>query len=257
MVPDVSATGYYSLLRWQSDPSRGESRNVAIVLVDASGHTAGMKAAPVSAISPRLHEQGLLDGILVGLETRLLERPRTAVADLEHMSALLTRSVSISGPTPVIVGDFDATLATLYRALVSKPGGGSKVATKAVVLDKVVRALRSAGRQVKRSHYVGDFLIDLVIDDPKAALGEVLSFASVNKNTVPIENDACHYLYALERIGQPGFAIVEPPVDDAPKPVSETYARVLRWLDEAAVPVRMADEITAKPRQAKLDLIEA
>ncbi|MDA8201345.1 MAG: hypothetical protein M0Z49_01010 [Chloroflexi bacterium] len=251
----MNAGGYYSLLRWQSDPARGEARNVAVLLVDADGEVAGIRAAPVSAISPRLHEQGLLDGILVSLDRRLAGSERPTVGDLREMSSTLTRSISLSEPRPVAVGDFDTTLSTLYRALVSRPGRSSKVLTKGLLLDRVVRAMRHAGQSVLRSQYVGDFLIDVVIDAPNPTLGEVLSFASGAQNTVPIENDAGHFLYALERLQRGGLAVVEPPPADAALTVREAHARVLRWFGHAGVPVQRIEELTPnKPLQQALDI---
>lgn len=254
----MSAGGYYSLLRWQRDPARGEARNVAVLLVDADGEVAGIKAAPVSAISPRLHEQGLLDGILLSLDRRLAGLDRPTVGDLREMSDTLIRSISLSEPRPVAVGDFDTTLSTLYRALVARSGRSSKVLTKGVLLDRVVRAMRHAGQTVLRSQYVDDFLIDVVVDAPSPTLGEVLSFASGAQDMVPIENDAGHFLYALQRLQKDGLAVVEPPPADAARPVREAHARVLRWFGNAGVPVQRIDELTpAKPLQPALDMAGA
>src|SRR3954471_3548205 len=76
--------GYYSLLRWRTDPVRDEARNVGVVLVEEKGAFSAFKPAPLSAISAKLHEQGLLDAALVALGQQVDEHRFT----LERLHAL-------------------------------------------------------------------------------------------------------------------------------------------------------------------------
>src|SRR5438128_197075 len=92
--------GYFSLVRWASDPTRAEARNVAVLLVDPSSGFAGVRSAPVSSISPRLHEQGLLDAVLVQLEHRFAQTEEPGVGLLDELHRSLERSLVVTAPQP-------------------------------------------------------------------------------------------------------------------------------------------------------------
>ena len=65
MADRVVQQGYFSVVRWRHDSTRDEARNVAVVLVDEEGLGGGVRAAPLSQVSRRLHDQGILDALLV------------------------------------------------------------------------------------------------------------------------------------------------------------------------------------------------
>ena len=101
---------YFSILRWRTDATRDEERNVAVILVDAEGRLGGMRAAPISSISPVLHEQGLLDSVIVALERRFATTARPRLADLEAMQSGLQHSLYLTSPRRVSAGVSGLTL---------------------------------------------------------------------------------------------------------------------------------------------------
>jgi hypothetical protein len=134
---------------------RDEARNIAVIVVEEHGSTSGFKPAPISAISSRLHEQGLLDAALHGLERQVAES--FTVERLQAMKAQLGTSLVLTDPAPVaLVDDIQTATKALYKALVAPRLGGSKGRTKGVVLDQVVNGLRRTGFTVKRGAYVED-----------------------------------------------------------------------------------------------------
>jgi hypothetical protein len=243
--------GFYSILRWRTDATRDEARNVAVLLVDRDGRLGGMRAAPISSISPRLHEQGLLDAILVNLEATFQGSSRPTLETLEQLRAHLQRSLVLTEPRLVAVPDVDVTLDALYRAYAAPKGGGSTAATHGRVLDRVMTQLRRRGWSVKRGEYVGDFIFDLVVSKPKSLVGEVFSFASGAKNLVPVEQSAGHFLYGLKEVDLPGLAVIEPPADPASNP---SFERVTRWLNREGVEIMKSEELAAeRPQQLALN----
>jgi hypothetical protein len=245
MVSAEIRRGFYSIVRWRTDVARDEARNIAVVLADADGAFSKLRSAPLSVVSPRLHEQGLLDAMLVGLERRLDEDGEPFTADqLYKLHQDLHHSVYVTEPKPVAVGDPDAVLTALYRAFVATRGGGRRGQTKGMVLDKVVSALRTRGMTVRRGAYVEDFIFDVIIDEAdRYTPVEVLSFAAPRKDWSLLEKDAGHFLFALDQLSVPGAAVVQPPPPDLETAV-EPYARVRRWFDAADVPVSDPDGVT-------------
>jgi hypothetical protein len=245
MVSDETRRGFFSIVRWRADIARDEARNIAVVLADVEGEYSKLRAVPLSAVSPRLHEQGLLDAMLVGLERRLDEDDEPFTA--EHLYKLhrdLQHSVYVTEPKPVAVTDPDNALTALYRAFVASRGGGRRGQTKGVVLDKVVAALRNRGMSVRRGAYVEDFIFDVVIDEvDRYTPVEVLSFAAPRKDWSPLEKDAGHFLFALSQLSVPGAAVVQPPPPELDAAV-EPYTRVRRWFDHADVPVSDPDDVS-------------
>jgi len=244
----VSATrqGWFSLLRWRSDVARDEAKNVALLLVDAKGAFSRFQAAPVSAVSSRLREQGLLDAALHGLE-RQVEGTFT-LERLSAMYAQLDRSLYLTKPKAVAVHDVDTTARALYRALIAPRIGGSSRPTKSVLLDRLVTAYRRQGVSVERGAYIGDFIFDAVLNSgDQRQVVDVLSFAAPRKDWTPLERDAGHFLFGLGHVNLPGIAVVQPPTDTTASIAKETHDRVRRWFVESKVEIRSPEEIV-KPQ---------
>jgi hypothetical protein len=244
-----SSRGYYSLLRWRNDSARDEARNVGVIVVDEHGVVSGFRPAPISSISSRLHEQGILDAALQGLSDQV---NGPAPFTLERLTALqeqLRSSLYLTPPKSVALHDEPGeALTALYRALVAPRGGGSSRQTKSVVLDKVVNTLRRQGFEVKRGSYVGDFIFDAVVtEQDKTGVLEVLSFAAPRKDWAPVERDAGHFLFALDELKLHGLAVIAPPRESGESLAAEHFHKVERWFDRHNVPVRSPDEMAADP----------
>lgn len=239
----VNPRGYFSVLRYRPDATRDEARNVAVLLVSREGEFGGMKAGPVSAVSPRLHEQGLVDAVLVALESRFTDPRRPNLDALAVLQRELSRSLVLTEPKPVLVPDVETTLQALYRAYVKPLGGGAAQATKGAVLDKVVNQLRREGRKVRRGHYIGPFLFDVVFED-EPRVTEVLSFATHRRRWDEVENDAAHFLYGLQHVSVEGSAIVKAPDEAEAAPAArESYDRVIDWFRSDRIPVQDASDV--------------
>jgi hypothetical protein len=148
----------------------------------------------------------------------------------------------------VAVVDAEDALAALYRAYLATRSTGGRALTKGVLLDRVVEALRRRGEDVKRGSYVEDFLFDAVIPrkNGEPAVFEVLSFAAQRKDWTPLERDAGHFLFALEKasVGQ-ATAVVQPPTEQESGAWS-SYYRIDRWLEQAHVARKTLDELEDK-----------
>lgn len=245
--------GHYALLRWRVDPTRDEARNIAVLLVDARGRFGGVRHAPVSSISPRLRDQGIVDDVLLGITQRIDDGLR--LRDLRELHSLLRESLVVTDPEPVAVGEPDETLDALYRAFIAPRAGGSRALTKGVLLDRVVTSLRRQGLPVRRGAYIDDFIFDVIVSEgAQTSVFEVLSFAVPRKDWTPVERDAAHFLYALRRVGHvEGRAVIQPPSERRAGRTS--YERVRRWLDEEDVPTLAPDELTTP--QLELDVANA
>ena len=146
--------GYFSVLRWRPDVTRDEPRNIAIILAGDAGQFAAVRPIPVSSFSPKLHEQGLLDAVLVSLKQKVEEGP-FSVEEIRELATSLSGPLLVTEPRPVAVHDVDATLRALYRAFVAvRSGRGRGGQTKGLVLDKVVNSFRRAGWAVRRGAYI-------------------------------------------------------------------------------------------------------
>jgi hypothetical protein len=246
-VASAARRGYFSILRWRTDATRDEARNVAVILVDAEGEFSRVKAAPLSRISSRLHDQGILDAMLVELHKRLAQDNRRALAMLKDLHESLQRSLYVTEPKPTAVPDVDAVLNAIYKAYVAPRGGGARVLTKAKVLDSVVDMLRRRGLEVKRGHYLGDFIFDIVIEDvQQPSVMEVLSFATATRNWTPVEHDAGHFLYALQHVNRRGLAIIQPPSAASDPGATPACERVKRWFEDAQVDTFEPEEMEAR-----------
>jgi hypothetical protein len=249
MAQVMTQRGYFSVLRWRSDVGRDEAKNLAILLVDPEGQWGGMRAAPLSAISSRLKDQGILDSMLVGLSKQFESEDKPDLTRLQSLRETLQHSIYLTEPKPTAVADVNEALHALYRAFIAPKAGGARVITKGVVLDRVVETLRKRGFSVNRGHYVEDFLFDAVVKEgprqPASAL-EVLSFATAAKEWTGAEHDAGHFLYAVEQVRLQPLAVVQPPDRErSADTAAVSFKRVMRWFDKAGVrtvePSELAD----------------
>lgn len=250
----------FSILRWRTDTTRDEARNVAVILVDDAGRSGGVRSAPLSTISPRLQEQGFLDSMLVGLEQRFAQTAKPTAQELRDMHGSMQRSLYLTDPRPVAAPDPEATLQLLFKTYVAPRGYGRRGFSKGAILDRTVGVLRRRGLEVVRGQYVGDFIFDAVVRrlQPQVSVIDVLTFAANVKDWSRTERDAGHFLYALEHLGDvKGLAVIQAPNPDGPAEARRSFRRVLGWLRDANVPhVAPDDVVTAQqPAQLVLDAI--
>lgn len=104
---------------------------------------------------------------------------------------------------------------------------------------------------MRRSDYVGDFYFDIILDEPRKSVAEVLSFATSAQNWTPVEYDAGHFLYALEQTGVQGFAVVQPPAESSHQNAFLSYKRIQTWFDKAGILVRDANELASSQLQLR------
>lgn len=229
--------GYYSVLRWRSDPTKDECRNVAVILVDDEGTFGGVKATAISTISPHLREQGILDSLVNGLEQRFSGDERPTLEDLRVMYESMQRSIVVTAPQACAVEGVDETLRALFAAHVGRPEI-RRTRTKGTVLDQVVRALRRDRLKVQRGDYVDDFLFDAVVENGHGPVAlDVLCFAQPQrKDWREAEQDAGHFLFGLVQTNLRGLAVLDPPAEQTDF-ATPTYERVQRWFEKAAIPV--------------------
>lgn len=237
MATSLVQQGFFSILRWRNDVVRDEAKNVAVVLVDPEGQFGGVKPAPLSRVSPRLHEQGILDAMIVGLQKQFVAQHKPDLEALNRMQESLVRSVYLTVPQPVAVPDPNRVLEALYRAYVRPPAAGGAALTKGAVIDRAADDLRKAGLIVRRSDYIGDFIFDLVIERQTPLVVDVLSFATTARDFTQAERDAGHFLYALERENLAGRGVIKPPSDASHENARKSHDRVLRLFEGAHVPV--------------------
>lgn len=233
--------GYFSILRWREDATRDEARNVAVILVDENGSTGGIRAAPISSVSPLLQNQGILDSLIQSLESRL-EKGELAPKHLHEMHESFIHSLYFSEPQPVALPDKEAVLFALYKGYVAPRSRGARQLTKGTVLDRVVSEMRKViPHDVKRGTYYKDFLFDVVIEGERPSFAEVLSFATAARHWSGAEHDAGHFLYALSRLQSAGFpraeafAVVAPPGEKSFEEAYRSHERVTTWFKEAQV----------------------
>jgi len=242
--------GYYSVVRWRPDPTRNECKNVAVVLVDAEGQFGGVKPAPISAVSSKLREQGLLDSMIHGIASQFDSAAKPDLEWLKQAHLQMTRSLILTEPKRTAVPDPTQTLEALYSTLVKPPSVRSSNQTKGRVLDKVIDAIRGRGLQVRRGDYFHDFLFDaIVLNGKKPVALEVLSFASQAKSFTSAEHDAGHFLFALENVPvERGVAVVQAPLEpDVDELAQTSYARVRRWFGSAGVEAVTPEQFSARP----------
>jgi hypothetical protein len=235
--------GYFSVVRWATDATRDEAKNVAVILVDAEGQFGGLRSAPPSAIGGNLRDQGLLDSLMQGLRAQFDSDDKPDLRNLQALQANLNRSLYLTEPKAVAVSDTGATLKALYRAFVA-PKSAPRSATKGVVLDEVATTFRKWGLRTELDQYVDDYLFDAVVAaNSKPTVVEVLSFATGTRDWSIAERDAGHFVFAVDRTGLPAAAVVKPPTDASKDTAEMSYGRVVRWFDRAQIPTVVPDRI--------------
>jgi len=249
MGGDAIAQGYFSLLRWRSDATRDEARNVALLVVVPQAGTAVVRSAPLHRISQRLREQGIVDELLAGLEERFSSAARPGLDLLLELHETFQRSLVVTEPRPMAISDLDADVAALYRAYLAQRGGGPHVQTKGVIRDRVAVALRDWGYPAVRGQYVDDHLFDIVIQNgrPQPTVIEVLSFAGDRKDWTPIEHDAGHFLYSCSQVDVDARVIFRPPNGNPGGRAA--YQRVSRWLKQEAIRSATDEQFLAGPQR--------
>ena len=246
--------GYFSLLRWRSDTTRDEARNVAIILVDEVGKLGGVRRAPLSGISPRLREQGILDSILVSIEDRFREEVKPDLSALTEWQKSLNQAVYLTEPEPTAIPDPEEALNALYKAYVAPRGGGPRSLTKGLVLDQTTDLIRRQGYVARRGEYVDDFLFDLAVEGlaSRPFVLDVLSFANSKQGWTTDEHDAGHFLYALDQTGLSGAAVIQPPSQASRAVANTAFERVRRWFDRERIPHIAPPELSVPGRLREL-----
>ena len=237
MAASVTQTGYFSIVRWRRDVARDEAKNVAVILVEPEGQFGGVRSAPLSAINQTLRKQGILDAVLTGLRQKFASEVKPTLADIRKLHETFNRSLIVTEPKPTAVPDPQATLNALYKALVAPHLAAGKVVTKGRVLSQAEALLIGRGLTVRRDDYYRDFGFDLIIESgEKPRVVEALSFATPANDFSPVEHDAGHFLYAMQHVGVPGFAVIQPPSDVSSINARRSHERVLGWLESSPVP---------------------
>lgn len=244
MDGSLTATGHFSVLRWRNDGTRDEARNVAVIVVGDDGGHAAMRAAPISSISPRLHDQGILDGWLIGLERQFQHVGNGALDLLINLHDSLHHSLYLTKPKPTAVPDLDLTAGALYRAFVAPRSHGSSEITSGKLLDRTIKRLRQSGLSVRRGEYIESFLFDAVVDSPHGISAvEVLSFATSARNWTGPEHDAGHFLYAIRKLSIHAAAVIQPPADFSNVNARRAYEHVSGWMKDESIQVVNLDRI--------------
>lgn len=248
MAKDVRRRGYFSVLKWRSNPTRDEAKNIGVILVDPEGEYGGILTAPPSFLSKRLRDQGIIDSLLEGFRERFNQPEPPNLEELENLSTDFVNTLVLTAPKKVLVTDKDATLTALYNAFVRKSTGfPRRKMTKGALRDSVTNTLRKRGYKVRLGEYIENFIFDAVILDPKSmskTVTEILSFANDKKSWTPEEHDAGHFLYAIRKIDHAPLAIVQPPTEISLDVAIESHERILSWLNTERVEVIDPDAVT-------------
>jgi len=227
--------GFYSLVRYTPDLTRGEVRNVAVILVGDQPGDGAIRAAPLSRVASKLRQAGLLDGVIRSLAARVQSGQILGEVGLLRIASTSPSMVSITAPLPALIEtDPKVTLDGLYRAFVGVQAAREPL-RKGEILDRLIASLVRAGTTVERDAYLHDFAIDALIDGPKPAAVQVLSFCVGESRGVTVERESGHFLFGLERLKLEANAVVQPPTEAAGGPLWTSYDRVQRWLDDAGV----------------------
>lgn len=230
--------GYFSLVRWRPDAIRDEARNIAIILVDRSGAFGGIKAAPISTISRRLHDQGIVDAVIESLEARFNAGRLPDLGMLTEWHNSMQEAIYVTAPKPASVADPEATLETLYRLYVRPQQHAVPKYSKGRILDRVVHRLRRLDFLVQRGQYLQDIIFDALITETRRPQAiSVISFVNQAKNMKSPEHDAGHFLFGCHRLDVRPLAVVQEPTLESSQEAIASYSRVLNWFEEDDVPV--------------------
>jgi hypothetical protein len=229
--------GFYSILRYTPDSARGEAKNVALMLVDERRDIARLRVAPLSQITPKLNEHGVLDKLLVQFGSRLQAGELRDQAQVNALSRAIGPTLSLTAPIPAAIGDnVDATLKALYMAFVAPRQSRDAGISHGQLLDRLVKACRKAGAAIEPGAYVGDMLFDAIL----SGLGrrtpvQILSFDGASPNPRGLEQAAGYFLFALNRIHEDGLCVMQPPPEHAIDPARASYRRIRNWMEDGRV----------------------
>ena len=248
--------GYYSIVRFAPDVSRGEGRNVAVILVGEKPEVGQVRAAPLSRVAPKVRQAGVLDAVLRSLAARVKEGAILGERGLASIATGSPATFSITQPRPTVIGtDPKGAIDGLYRAFIGVRAG-REPNRKGEILDHLVSAMVRKGAPIEREAYLQDFAIDILVSGAKPAAIQVLSFCVGESRGVTVERETGHFLFGLERHGLEANAVVQPPNDAAGRGLWTSYDRVQRWLDEARVnSVRPSDIQTLAARYGGVEQI--
>lgn len=233
----MTSEGFYSIIRYTPDPVRDEAKNVALMLIDEQRDVARLRVAPLSQLTPRLNEHGLLDKLLVHFGARLQAGELRDQRQVAALSRVIGPTLSLTAPVRAAIGDdVDATLKSLYTAFVAPRRGRDSSISHGQLLDRLVKACRKAGAAVEPGAYVEDILFDAIVSWRKRRTPvQVLSFETTTQNPHGIEQAAGHFLFALNRIHADGLCVMQPPVLKSTDPVKASYRRVRNWMQDGGV----------------------
>jgi hypothetical protein len=227
--------GYYSLVRFAVDVTRGEARNVAVVLVGDLPEDGAVRAAPLSHVAPKARQAGVLDAVLRSLASRVKSGQIVGHAGLLSVASTSASAVSITVPRPTVIeDDSTTTIDNLYRAFVGVRSSRQPL-RKGEILDRLVATLVRTGASVKRDAYMNDIAIDALVSGPQPAAIQVLSFCVGESRGVTVERETGHFLFGLDRLQLEANAVIQPPTEVSARGLWTSYDRVLRWLDDAGV----------------------
>lgn len=235
----VSRRATAFLVQYRGGPTRGEPRNVAVALVAHDGGYAAVKHLPPSQLGERIRERGIVDGALVAL-ARAMVCSADAINRIESLRAIHGSSLLIGDPMPTDLGaEPDLVLASVFKALVARPVARRAGRTKGEILDRTVATFRRAGAPIRVGQYVGDFLLDAIVEptgEPAVAI-HAQSFEGARREWSRIEHETGHFLYAVEHLRRDAICVIQPPAQTADDAAAASYSRVGRWLTDAGVTV--------------------
>lgn len=227
--------GYYSLVRFTSDVTRGEGRNIAVILVGDRPEDGAVRAAPLSRVAPKVRQAGVLDAVLRSLATRVKSGHITGQNGLQSIASTSPSTVLITPPRPTMLdGDAKVAIDNLYRAFVGVRSSREPL-RKGEILDRLVATLVRSGASVEREAYMDDFALDALVSGPQPAAIQVLSFCVGESRGVTVERETGHFLFGLERTHLEANAVIQPPIETSARGLWTSYDRVQRWLDDAGV----------------------
>lgn len=233
----MMSEGFYSIVRYTADPVRGEAKNVALVLVDEQRDVARLRVAPLSQVTPRLNEHGVLDKLLVQFGARLQAGELRDQRQVNNLARAIGPTLSLTAPVPAAIGeDVDATLKSLYMAFVAPRQGRDAGVSRGQILDQLVKACRKAGAAVEPGAYVEDILFDAIVSGRgRRTPVQILSFEATTQNPHGLEQAAGYFLFALNRIHEDGLCVMQPPQRQSIDPVKTSYRRVRNWMEDGGV----------------------
>jgi hypothetical protein len=234
----VMTRGYYALARYQSDPARGEFRNIAVLFVDEAGEFTGLRSIRPGSISRTVEEQGLVGNLIAGIEQRL-RSSSSGIEKLRLLSGEYSHSILFSEPRPAVThGSPQRLLDSLYLALVAPRTRASVGFTKGHVLDHLGRWVKTHGATLEIGAYADGHNFDGILRraDQLVCAIHVTSFAARQLNARGIEQEIGHFLFAAPRVGGPCIGVIQPAPDPSAPATRSLQEKVSQWFADAGVP---------------------